>query len=394
MSSDRQGPVPIRHSPSEVGSRDSCPSPEGGWATSGRPVHGGIRPAQLRALGLDPADALDFSASISPLGPPPGVWDALRQVDLTAYPDPECLELREALAGHHGTEVDRILVGNGSTELIHLLARAFLSPPRQWCKNTVLIFEPTYGEYAGACLLAGIGVSGLVARRERGFRWNLARLRRTIATDRPSLVFLCNPNNPTGVYLEREEVAPLAEIAQRVGSLLVLDEAYVNFVDDPWDSRSLLEGATAENVILLRSMTKDYALTGLRLGYSLASAENTANLARLQPDWSVNGLAQAAGLVALADTGYLPAARQAVNAAKTYLNRELNGLGFRVLPAAANFLLVEVGDGARWRDRLMRRGIFVRDCASFDLPDCIRIGIRAMPDCQRLILAITELVHE
>ena len=396
MSSDRQGPTSIPQSSAEAGEGNSIPSPatEAGWSAQPRPVHGGIRPAQLRALGLDPAEVLDFSASVSPLGPPPGLWDALQQVDLTAYPDPECLELREALAQHHGTGINQILVGNGSTELIHLLARAFLAPPRQWCKNFALEMGPTYGEYAGAGMLAGVGVAGLLARRERGFRWNLAQARMTIARQRPSLVFLCNPNNPTGVYLAQEEVAVLAEICQKTGSLLVLDEAYLNFVDGQWDSLSLLEGAAAESVILLRSMTKDYALTGLRLGYSLASPNVTASLARLQPDWSVNSLAQAAGLVALADADYLPAARQAVNAAKTYLTEELNDLGFQVLPSAANFLLVEVGNGAQWRDRLMRRGIFVRDCASFDLPDCIRIGIRGLPDCRRLVRTITELIHD
>lgn len=380
----------------DAGINASPHSPPAGWAGSegSRPVHGGIRPAQLRALGLDPAEVLDFSASVSPLGPPPGLWDVLQQVDLTAYPDPECLELREALARQHGTDIDRILVGNGSTELIHLLARAFLSPPREGCENAVLLLEPTYGEYAGAAALAGANVTGLTACREQAFRWNLAQAGVTIARKRPSLVFLCNPNNPTGVYLSREEVAGLAEVVQKSGGLLVLDEAYLNFVDGQWDSLSLLEGATAESVVLLRSMTKDYALTGLRLGYSLSGPEVTARLSALQPDWSVNGLAQAAGLVALADDAYLPAARQAVNAAKTYLTRELNSLGFQVLPSAANFLLVEVGDGAGWRDRLMRRGVFVRDCASFGLPDCIRIGIRAMPDCQRLIRTITELIHD
>ena len=380
----------------DLGVSASLPSAEGGWVSSEkvRPVHGGIRPAQLRSLGLDPADVLDFSASISPLGPPEGIWEAIRQVDLTAYPDPECLELREALANSHGIDIDRILVGNGSTELIHLLARAFLSPPRQWCKNTVLLLEPTYGEYAGACHLAGIGVSGLIARRERGFRWNPAQLRRTIATQRPSLVFLCNPNNPTGVYLEREDVAGLAEIAQKTGSLLVLDEAYVNFVDERWDSLALLDGATADSVVLLKSMTKDYALTGLRLGYSLASPENTAKLARLQPDWSVNGLAQVAGLVALGDEGYLPAARRAVDDAKSYLTEELSGLGFQVLPSAANFLLVDVGNAAEWRDKLARRGMFVRDCTSFGLGDCIRIGIRSLADCERLIAAFKGILAE
>ena len=371
-------------------------SPNGGFVgTEGsRPVHGGIRPAQLRALGLDQADVLDFSASISPLGPPKGLWDALRRVDLTAYPDPECLELREALARHHGTDVDRILVGNGSTELIHLLARAFLGDALGGCSRAVLVLSPTYGEYSGACSLAGSQVLAVEARRELSFIWDWGATDSTIVERRPALVFVCNPNNPTGVYLERDDVVSLAKIVQKAGSLLVLDEAYVNFVDEPWDALTLLEGTTSESVVLLRSMTKDYALTGLRLGYSLASPETTAKLARLQPDWSVNGLAQVAGLVALKDEGYLPAARRAVNDAKSYLTEELTGLGFQVLPSAANFLLVDVGNAAEWRDKLMRRGMFVRDCASFGLGDCIRIGIRALADCERLVAAVKGVLSE
>ncbi len=355
-----------------------------------RALHGGIRPAQLRALGLDPADALDFSASVSPLGPPQGLWEALQRVDLAAYPDPDCLELREALAGHHGIEIDRILVGNGSTELIHLLAQVFLSPPSGNCANTALLLTPTYGEYAGACALAGATTIAVESRRESGFSWDLDAAEEIILAQRPALIFLCNPNNPTGVYLGREDVKKLAGAARAVGSLLALDEAYLNFVEERWDSGELLDGQYGDSVVILRSMTKDYALTSLRLGYSLSGAAVRARLAARQPDWSVNGFAQAAGLVALADADYLPAARQATEESKAYLTEELNALGLRVLPAAANFLLVEVGDAARWSEGLRHRGIFVRDCASFDLPDCVRIGVRAMPDCQRLVAAVKE----
>ena len=358
--------------------------------TTARPVHGGVRPAQLRALGLDPKDVLDFSASISPLGPPEGLWEALRKVDLTAYPDPECLELREALARRHGTDIDSILVGNGSTELIHLLARANLSPSRGGCSNSVLLLTPTYGEYAGAAALDGAEVLQVVARREKGFSWDLRRAEALILAKRPALTFLCNPNNPTGVYLGLEEVALLARAACQVGGLLALDEAYLNFVDDRWDALPLLSKEAGLNLVLLRSMTKDYALTGLRLGYCLAGPEVIAALARLQPDWSVNGLAQVAGLVALEDVDYLPAAREAVNEARSYLTRELESLGFRVLPSSANFLLVEMGDAAQWRGQLMHKGIVVRDCASFGLPDCIRIGIRALPDCRRLVESVRQ----
>ena len=162
---------------------------------------------------------------------------------------------------------------------------------------------------------------------------------------------------------------------------------------DAWDEASLLTpaGGIADNLVILRSMTKDYALTGLRLGYALAAPAVIARLAALQPDWSVNALAQAAGLVALADADYLPRARAAVVAAKDYLTRELTAQGYGVLPSAANFLLAAVGSGAVVREKLMRRGLFVRDCASFGLPDCIRIGIRPLPDCQRLAAALGEL---
>ena len=361
---------------------------------AGRPVHGGIRPAQLRALGLDPAEVLDFSASVSPLGPPEGLWAELEKVDLTAYPDPECLELREALASHHGVSIDNILVGNGSTELIHLLARVYISESPGQAPPYAMQFSPTYGEYVGACEMGGAEMLEVGARRGAGFSWNLNQAEAVIREREPALVFLCNPNNPTGVYLEKKQVSRLCRVAGEASSLLVLDEAYVNFVDDRWDALPLMAEESGTNLVLLRSMTKDYALTGLRLGYVVAAQEVIQRLAALQPDWSVNALAQVAGVVALDDEGYLPRARNAVNASKGYLTRELNEAGFCVLPSSANFLLVEVGDGAEWRERLMSRGVFVRDCASFGLPDCIRIGIRSMPDCQRLVEGVRQEMAE
>ena len=362
---------------------------------TGRPAHGGVKPSDLRALGLRPDEVLDFSASVSPIGPPAGVWDALRKVDLGAYPDPQCLELREGLSRRLSQTsqvgLDSILIGNGSTELIHLLARANLSPPRPGTTNTALLLTPTYGEYRGACKLLGASVSDLAAEPGNGFLWDLLEAARRIAAQRPSLVFLCNPNNPTGVLLQAEEVQALAEATEGAGALLVVDEAYMSFVDRPWDSLPLLD---AGNVVLLRSMTKDYSLTSLRLGYSLASGEVTRQMAAFQPEWSVNGLAQAAGLAALDDPGYLSRAREAVAQAKAFLTEQLAALGFTVHPSAANFLLVRVGDGSSWHDWLMREGLFVRDCTSFGLPEHVRLGIRSLPDCRRLVDTMRSLLNE
>jgi len=359
--------------------------------SAGRPVHGGIKPSQLRALGLRPEDVLDFSASVSPIGPPDGVWDAIRQVDLGAYPDPACLELRESLSQTltpfqgKPVPVERILVGNGSTEIIHLLARVYLSDLGSDRESSVFQLTPTYGEYTGACRQAGAVVSSFEATSNPSFCWDIVKAAQRIIQERPRLVFVCNPNNPTGVYLGLEEIEPLAEAVADCGALLVIDEAYLSFVSGPWDSMGL---PAPDNVVLLRSMTKDYALTGLRLGYAIASENVIANLQAFQPDWSVNGLAQAAGLAALADTEYLPRARQAVDQAKSLLSDRLDRLSLTVHPSAANFLLVNVGDASVWHDKLMRLGLFVRDCTSFGLPEHIRIGIRSMADCQRLIEAM------
>jgi histidinol-phosphate aminotransferase len=359
--------------------------------STGRPVHGGVKPSQLRDLGLRPEDVLDFSASVSPIGLPNGVWDAMRGVDLGAYPDPACLELRESLSQTlppfqgKPIPVERILVGNGSTEIIHLLARVYLSDLGSDREPSVFQLTPTYGEYTGACRQAGAVVSSLEATSNPSFCWDLVEAAQRIIQERPRLVFVCNPNNPTGVYLGLEEMEPLAEAAAACGALLVIDEAYLSFVDESWDSMGL---PGLDNVVLLRSMTKDYALTGLRLGYAIASENVIANLQAFQPDWSVNGLAQAAGLAALADTEYLPRARQAIDQAKSLLSDRLDRLSLTVHPSAANFLLVNVGDASVWHDKLMRLGLFVRDCTSFGLPEHIRIGIRSMADCQRLIEAM------
>ena len=364
-------------------------------AVSRRPVHGSINPRELRALGLKPEDLLDFSASISPIGPPEGVWEAIRSVDLSAYPDPECLELREAICRHLSTPsreipLERVLVGNGSTEIFHLLARVYLSS--DWAgragRGSAMLLTPTYGEYEGACRLAGARVLNLDADLEGDFRWDMAAAASLISAEKPDLVIVCNPNNPTGVYLDRREVDALAGAAGDAGSLLVVDEAYLSFVEDPWDSLDLLE---RDNVMLVRSMTKDYAQTALRLGYALAAEDVVSRLREYQPDWSVNSLAQKAGISALEDTGYLPRARAAVNRAKKYLSTELAALGLEVPRSQANFILVKVGDAPKWRSLLLSKGMVVRDCTSFGLPQYIRVGIRAMADCQRLAAAMAEV---
>tara|TARA_B100001167_G_C16766765_1_gene304665 strand:- start:793 stop:1950 length:1158 start_codon:yes stop_codon:yes gene_type:complete len=359
-----------------------------------RPVHGGIKPYELRGLGLNPEEVLDFSASVSPTGQPVGLFEALSRADLSAYPDPSCLELKEVLAQYlsssHASNIvpEQILIGNGSTELIHLIARSMLIENVTGSSPSVLIFTPTYSEYEGACRLVGADIHEFCADRNQRLKWDISKACDQIRdTSELRLVFLCNPNNPTGVYLDAESVTEIAFACSSVQALLIIDEAYLNFVDDPWDSLGVL---ALGNIILLRSMTKDYGLTGLRLGYSLASSSITTRLRYFQPDWSVNTFAQIAGKIALNDGEYLTNAKMVVNAAKDYLQTTLESMGFFVYPSTANFLLIDCGDGGKWHNYLMRKGLFVRDCASFGLPECIRVGIRAIADCEKLVKAIAS----
>ncbi len=346
-----------------------------------RPVHGSIGPGELRALGLEAEDVLDFSANVNPLGASPRVERAVAMLDVARYPDPDCLELRQALSQATGVAQECILVGNGSTELIHLLARACLVG-----ESRAAILAPTFGEYEWACHLANVRPALICAREEEGFCWQVAHVCQEIRRLRPRLVFLCNPNNPTGLYLDREAVQQIVTAA--APGLVAIDEAYISFVEDPWDATALLAQG---NVVLLRSMTKDHALAGLRLGYVLAPAGVIEALRLYQPSWSVNAAAQAAGRAALADSEHVSRARVLVAEAREYLYAALEELGLKALPASANFLLIKVGAAGEVRSVLLRRGLCVRDCTSFGLPQYIRVAVRTLPDCRRLVECLREV---
>ncbi len=355
-------------------------------------VHGGPDYAELTALGLSPDEVIDFSANASPYGPSPQVRAALAGVPLDRYPDARAIALRERLARIHGLTPRHIIVGNGTAELIWLLGMAYLQRG-----DPVVIIGPTFGEYRAAAGLMGAEVAEYRASAAADFQPDVAAIEALIERQQPPLTFLCNPNNPTGVYLMREAVQALATACGE--RLLIVDEAYRAFVAEPWPSEPLIGRdlglSSAEgNVVLLRSMTKDHALAGLRLGYALASPEVAATLKKVQPSWSVNAVAQAAGLAALSDENHLRETLPKITEAKAYLVEELTRLNLRVVPSAANFLLVEVGDGRGLRRKLLSHGLMVRDCTSFGLPEYVRIAVRRMEECRRLVETLQLLIRE
>ena len=359
--------------------------------------HGGIDYAEVEILGIAAQDILDFSANLNPYGPPPEVIKALSMHHcelskaISQYPDSEARYLRRSLAERLGISTDNILIGSGSTELIRLAALAYFGKG-----DKVLIIEPAYGEYELACRIAGASVIKQPLSERDAFLPDINETVRLINQYHPRGIFICNPNNPTGRYLSRADFEKILRSIK--DSLFVLDEAYIDFLDSYWTSLDFVSHsslrAERSNLLVLRSMTKDYAMAGLRLGYGVAKKEIITNLRLICPPWNVNAIAQKAGVIAIASEDYLKRCQGELREAKTYLEKELSNLGFPPLPSEANFFLVKVGDAPKFRRELLKQKILVRDCTSFGLPQYIRIATRTLPECQRLVAAIKEIRKE
>lgn len=340
-----------------------------------RVPHGGLDTREARRRGLDPEAVLDFSASLNPFGCSPRVLEALRSLtarEVGRYPDPGAPVLAAALAGRLGISAEGILVGAGSTELIRLLALAWLRPGTPF-----LGLRPDYGEYEAAAAIAGARIERLAPGE--GLAPDLPALDRRLARRRPPLQFLGRPHNPTGRVLPARVVQDLA--AAHPGTVFVLDEAYRDFVPE-------MEPVEAPNLLHLRSLTKAHGLAGLRLGYLWGPPALVARVREVAPPWSVGVAAERAGLAALDDPGHVEGALRALERARPLLESGLRDLGYRPLPSQANFLLVPTGRAADLRELLLGRGLLVRDGTSFGLPGHVRLSLRPAEDCRRLLEAM------
>jgi len=339
--------------------------------------HGGINHAELKAVGISPDEVLDFSVSSNPFMPPPGIKEILKTIAIEQYPDSEATELRQRLSESLRVPPENILVGSGTTELIRLIAMTYFRKG-----DPVLILQPTYGEYEVACRIAGTRVVRHRGKEEDDFTPKIEDVADLIREHRPRGIFICNPNNPTGKYLSRREIEIVLDAIGN--SLLILDEAYIAFVKERWNSLDLIARG---NVVVLRSMTKDYGLPGLRLGYAVAYQEIVDSLRRVCPPWNVNIIAQKVGVAVLGNGDYLEQSLWQIQEAKRFLTGELSRLGFKVLPSDANYFLIKVGNAQQFRNSLLKHGILVRDGTSLGLPEYVRIAPRTIPECEKLIAA-------
>ena len=329
-------------------------------------VHGGPNYAELRELGIDPAQLLDFSVNANPAHVPQELRDALASTDITSYPDTDCLRLREAAANTYGVTPEQVVAGNGSSELIWLVGLAFLKSREQ-----VLVRDPTFAEYERAAHIFNaeiIHYNGLLPRRTA------------------EVAFICNPNNPTGDCLTPAELE--AFVRGQPETLCVVDEAYADFVAG---RPTVISGHMPENLIVLRSLTKFSALAGLRLGLAIARPSLIERLHAVKPPWNVNALAQTAGEFALSHHGLLPDL-DSLEAAKAALMAGLRSLGLQPRQTSCNFFLLQVADAASTRRELLRRRCLVRDCTSFGLPDHVRIAVRTPEENRSLVAAFAEIL--
>lgn len=351
--------------------------------------HGGDIAALAAQAGRDPEQITDFSANINPLGFPEWLRPLISSVlgSVIHYPDLKCSGLIRAACQRYGALPEEVLPGNGTAEIINLL-------PRAMSHDRAVIPVPTYADYARACQSAGIETENLYLDPDRNFLLDPEELASRLSGN--ELVFICRPNNPTGISPDGPGLRRLAR--QHPRCTFVVDEAFGDFV-------SGLDSLTRDrppNVILLLSLTKIFALPGLRIGIALADPEIVRSASGLQPNWSVNTLAQAAGEHALLDTDFIQRTREYVDSWREQLAEKLSGLsGIKVYPGEANFLLLRLErkdlSASELADKLLKRfGLAVRVCANFQgLDDSyLRVAVRTHPENEHLVRSLASLLRD
>ena len=347
-------------------------------------THGGDIAGYFDQYGCEP---LDFSANVSPLGLPEGVRRAVIDSLSTAdqYPDPLCRRLRAAIGAFEGVDPARILCGNGAADLIFRLVLA-VKP------KTALVPAPTFAEYETALESCGCAVTHAVLKREDDFRVTEDFL--SHLDPAPDLVFLCQPNNPTGQPVDRALLETVLQRCEFAGSILVLDECFVSLLDDG-PSYTMKGRLDSPNLFLLKAFTKTYAMAGLRLGYCLCSNETLLqDMARCGQPWSVSTVAQAAGIAALQETAYVERLHRLIAAERPQLAAGLRDCGCTVLGSRANFVFFSARPGLD--AALRQKGILIRSCANYHGLDetYYRVAVRTAPDNEKLLAAVSQCMEE
>ncbi|HIJ59677.1 MAG TPA: threonine-phosphate decarboxylase [Nitrospirae bacterium] len=366
--------------------------------------HGGNIYRLAEELGVDLSSILDFSASINPLGIPKSALSAIKETlpYLNYYPDSKATKLCETISDTYGIDSETIICGNGSTELIYLIMRV-LRPEK------MLIPVPTFSEYERAFRTIiqdnnpSATIENFVLWEKDNFILNIDEFirsmtggvdienaRKSLMLVTPDLVFLCNPNNPTGAVLSRSQVLKIAEVSKMMKCYLVVDEAFIDYCPE---HSVIKEASKNPYLIVLRSMTKFYALSGLRIGFGVFPIDLINRIKSLKEPWTVNTLAQVSAMSALKDNAFISKTFKVLQEGKTTLEDGFKLLKIKYYPSSANFYLFRFDRGIDLPRYLRTKGILIRDCSNFIGLDkgFIRVAVKDNKDNMRLLKEIARI---
>jgi len=356
-------------------------------------IHGGNVYEAAQKYNLKFEEIIDFSASVSPLGVPESVMQAVKDAlgTIAHYPDPACKVFRQAAASESGVSSENIIAGNGAAELIYLIARMIL--PR-----STLIPMPTFSEYGYAVSSVG-GKLKYIQLQPQGSRFVISIDDFCKSIRGVDLAFICNPNNPTGTLFDRNELREMLKVAKANNCFIVVDEAYLDFVEGGSDYSVINQIFDYDNLLILKSLTKVYSLPGLRIGYAIGAKDLINKMNRLRDPWTVNALAQVAGAAALTEKDYCSRLQELVAKERQYLYEEIGRLaGLQPYIPTANFLLVNTSatgiTASHLREDMARSGLLIRDCSSFEGmgPYFFRIAMRTRAENIRLIQVLNDSI--
>jgi histidinol-phosphate aminotransferase len=337
-----------------------------------------------RELGVDPGTIIKLASNENPLGPSPKALQAMGAALGTAhlYPDGSGFYLRKAIAAKLGVAPENVILGNGSNEVIEFLGHAFLNPGDDvvTCQYAFIFYK----------LLATAFSVRTIETPSPDYQQNLDATLDAI-TAKTRIIFIPNPNNPTGtLILQRAIDSFMSRVPDNIS--VVFDEAYFEFLDDPPDTLRFIRDG--RNVVVLRTFSKIHGLAGLRIGYAIAPAEMTVVLHKTRQPFNVNSVAQAGAIAALDDEAHLRETKRVIDEGRAYLQKQFAEMQIPFVPAAANFIMVKVGDGCAVFQKLLQRKIIVRPLKGYGLPEWVRISVGTMEENQKLVAALSEVIRD
>ena len=350
------------------------------------PVYQPGRPIEevARELGLPAEGFVKMASNENPFGPSPLALAAMQKAlpGVNLYPDGNAFYLKQKLAAKLGVETGNLILGNGSNEIIEFVGHALLSPDAD-----VVVSEFCFAVYLIVTRMFG---ANLITVPAKEFGHDLPAMLRAI-TPRTRIVFVANPNNPTGTLAARENVIHFVnQVPDNV--LLVMDEAYIEFLADPLDLVSLVRLGTRPNLILMRTFSKIYGLAGLRIGYGIAHPDLISAFEKIRQPFNINLLAQTAALAALDDEAHVRKTRENNFGGLDFFMRSFRAMKLEYVPSSANFILVRVGDGAKVFNEMQKLGVITRPMAGYQLPEWIRISVGTPAENERCLAALKKVL--